>query len=262
VTRSAVKLQAEILRAHAEVGDGVQGARSRLERLQEQYRTSGEIVRAPVGATAVVIDRPLASKARRPIARVKPATAKALPFGHPPEAVVIRTHSTEPERFRVTLAPEVRRDIEEEISFVRRSFGGEPREAAGFLFSAQRPRAGWGHLTVGLATTAGDSKHGLYSVQFGAEPIDVRASFPPWLSHMSLAGDFHSHAIPGSTIPSDVDARAWAGQMDRHALERYIGVLVTPAESGGWMYPRFNVWTVRREGVPSLPVCEPAVLEW
>jgi proteasome lid subunit RPN8/RPN11 len=181
-------------------------------------------------------------------------------LGHLLEAVEIRTHSAEPETFRVTLSPQVKRDILEEVGSVRRSFGGEPREAAGYLFSAQRVRGDWCHLTVGLATTAGDSRHGLYSVAFGAEPLDVQRSFPPELAHMELAGDFHSHSVAGSTIPSDADARAWAGSMDRAGLDRYIGVIVSPSESLGWMKPVISAWSVRRE--ESRPVCEPARLEW
>jgi hypothetical protein len=199
------------------------------------------LTRSPVGATA----------------RLKPR-AKASML----EAVEIRTHSTEPETFCVNLSPQVKRDILEETAFVRRSFDGEPREACGYLFSAQRLRADWSHLTVGLATRAGDSQHGLYSVQFGAEPLEVRRSLPPALAHLELCGDFHSHAVRGSTIPSDSDARAWAGQMDRAGLQRYLGVIVSPSENLGWTCPVISAWTVRREGVPSRPVCEPAVLEW
>jgi hypothetical protein len=181
-------------------------------------------------------------------------------LGHLLEAVEIRTRSTEPETFCVDLSIQATRDILEEVSFVRRSFDGEPREAAGYLFSAQRVRGDWSHLSVGLATTAGDSRHGLYSVAFGVEPLDVQRSFPPELAHMELAGDFHSHSVAGSTIPSDADARAWLGQMDRAGLERYLGVIISPSEASGWMSPVISAWSVRREG--SRPVCEPAVVAW
>jgi hypothetical protein len=182
--------------------------------------------------------------------------------GHLLEAVEIRTRSTEPETFCVDLSIQAKRDILEETAFVRRAFGGEPREACGYLFAAQRPQGWWSHLSVGLATRGGDSRHGIYSVQFGAEPLDVRRSFPTELAHMELCGDFHSHSIPGSTVPSDSDARAWAGQMNRAGLDRYLGLIVSPSESSGWMSPVISAWTVRREGVQSRPVCEPARLEW
>jgi hypothetical protein len=181
-------------------------------------------------------------------------------LGHVLEAVEIRTHSSEPETFCVDLSPQVKSDILEEVSVIRRSFDGEPREAAGYLFSAQRVRGDWSHLSVGLATRAGDSRHGLYSVAFGAEPLEVCRSLPPELAHMQLAGDFHSHAVPGSTIPSDADARAWLGQMDRAGLDRYLGLIVSPSEALGWTNPVISAWSVRRDG--DRPVCEPARLEW
>jgi hypothetical protein len=81
---------------------------------------------------------------------------------------------------------------------------------------------------------------------------------PPHLRHLQCIGDFHSHTVPGSTIPSDVDAKAWAGTMDRYGLARYVGVIVSPAKSGGWTFPQFSGWTVRRVGSPSRPICEPA----
>jgi hypothetical protein len=203
---------------------------------------------------------PLPPDVAPPIGTGEPSRSIARSSGHVLEAVEIRTRSTEPETFCVDLSLEAKRDILEEVSFVRRSFGGEPREACGYLFAAQRPRGWWNHLSIGLATRAGDSRHGLTSVQFGAEPLDVRRSFPPELAHMEPCGDFHSHPIPGSTIPSDADARAWAGQMDRAGLERWVGLLISPSEGNGWLAPVISPWSVRRDG--DHPVCEPAVLAW
>jgi len=42
----------QIMRAHAEVARGVVGAQARLEHLQEQYRSTGQITR--VGGTATI----------------------------------------------------------------------------------------------------------------------------------------------------------------------------------------------------------------
>src|SRR5512133_3783146 len=99
-----------ILEAHGAIARGEAGAQDELERLQAEFRTSGAMIERP-GGSATLIERPRVTKTRRPIARSKTATAESLPFGHPPEAVEIRMHSTEPERFRVGLSSQVKRDI-------------------------------------------------------------------------------------------------------------------------------------------------------
>jgi hypothetical protein len=55
-------------------------------------------------------------------------------------------------------------------------------------------------------------------------------------------------------------ARGWARSLDQYGFARYSAIIVSPDEGMGWMHPVFSAWTVRREGVPSLPVCEPARL--
>ena len=58
--------------------------------------------------------------------------------------------------------------------------------------------------------------------------------------HLHLLGDWHSHTIPGSELPSLQDAKAWAGTMDSLARDAYVSLLVSPSEELGWMTPKFQ----------------------
>jgi hypothetical protein len=245
-------LVAEIMRAHAEVERGSPGAREKLERLQHQYRTGGHpIIRD--GGTCQIVDRPSASVSHRP----RSISRDVLSYGHPSSAVEIRSRSTEHRPFTVSLTSYSREQILDEIRHIRRQ--GD-LEAAGWMWACQTPRDWSDSLTVALATHAGDSRHGRYSVEVGNPYVLRSEQCPPELRHLKVIGDWHSHVIPGSTTASDTDAKAWAGWMDKYGLARFCAVIVSPAESGGWTYPQFSAWTVRREGHPSLPVCEPARL--
>jgi proteasome lid subunit RPN8/RPN11 len=243
----------EISRAHAEVARGTAGAREKLEQLQAQYRVSGASI-SRVGGACQVVDGPSASVSHRP----RSLSRDVLSYGHPSSAVEIRARSTEHRPFTVSLTSYSREQILDEIRHIRRQ--GD-LEAAGWMWASQTPRDWSDSLTVALATHSGDSRHGRFSVEVGNPYVLRSEQCPPELRHLKLIGDWHSHPIPGSTTPSDTDAKAWAGWMDKYGLARYLAVIVSPAESGGWTYPQFTAWTVRREGSPSLPVCEPARLE-
>jgi len=60
-----------------------------------------------------------------------------------------------------------------------------------------------------------------------------------------------------SRARSATGTRMWPAA--RRCPARYVGLIVSPSESMGWMCPIFSAWTVRRVGSPSLPVCEPAL---
>jgi proteasome lid subunit RPN8/RPN11 len=249
-----VNLIQEISRAYAEVQRGSPGAREKLERLQAEYRTSGEITR--VGGTCQLEGRPSAPFSYR--ARSRSVSRDVLNYGHPSSAVEIRARATESRPFTVSLTAYSREQILDEIRHIRRQ--GD-LEAAGWMWASQTPRSWSDGLTVALATHAGASRHGRYSVEVGNPYVLREEQCPPELRHLKVIGDWHSHPIAGSTTPSDTDAKAWAGWMDRYGLARFSAVIVSPAEQGGWTYPVFSAWTVRREGHPSLPVCEPARIE-
>jgi hypothetical protein len=248
---NTLQLQTEILRAHEEVKRGSPGARKKLERLQAEYRSRGSIAR--IGGTAVLVDRP---KRRPALARDRDVEH----YGFGPEHVEIRTSRSEPP-FTVTLGSGARRAIEDELALARSKLGPD-YEAGGWLFSQYRPRTSSDGLTIAVATHAGDSEHGRGSITFGESATSLMLrSFPPELGHMTPVGDWHSHPTRGSTTPSDGDARGWARSLDEYGFSRYTAVIVSPSEGLGWMCPVFSGWTVRRQGVPSRPICEPALVE-
>jgi Prokaryotic homologs of the JAB domain len=190
----------------------------------------------------------------------RPAKKKLLPFGYPSSDVVIRARSTELTQFTVTLGSGARRTIEDELALVRRELGPD-YEAGGWLYGQYRPRESSDWQTIAVATHAGNSEYGRSSITFGESATSLMLrSFPPELGHMKHLGDWHSHPTRGSTIPSEGDARGWARSLDEYGFARYTAIIVSPSEGMGWMSPVFSAWTVRREGVPSLPVCEPAKL--
>jgi hypothetical protein len=179
-------------------------------------------------------------------------------FGYGPEDVVIRERSTELTTFRVNLPPDVTKAIEEEIRLVRQEADADV-EAGGFLFSANRPRLDFDWINVAHATRAEVTSHSRTRLEIG-DPLELWGSlraqgFP---EQWRLCGDFHSHAYAGSTVPSDIDARAWAGLAEKIGLPRYVGIIVSPHAEIGWMAPTYSAWVVRRDGLPSKPVCEPA----
>jgi hypothetical protein len=245
-------LVTEIERAHVAVARGEVGARERLERLQSEFRTSGAPIVRPGGGSVKLVE-PGAPRTKPLLHKI--AREEQSSFGHPSSAVEIRARSTEARPFTVSLTSYSREQILDEIRHIRRQ--GD-LEAAGWLWACQTPRSWSDSLTVALATHAGDSRHGAYSVEVGNPYLLREEQCPPELRHLKCVGDWHSHPIPGSTIPSDTDARAWAGTMDKYGLARYCALIVSPPAESGWMIPRITAWTVRREGSPSRPVCEPA----
>jgi hypothetical protein len=205
-----------------------------------------------VGGSVALVDRPR----HKPVSTTKAREIEA--FGHPSSEVVIRARSTEATQFTVTLGSGARRAIEDEISFVHRELG-QDYECGGWLYGQFRPRTSSDGLTIAVATHAGDSEYGRSSITFGETATELMLrSFPPSLDHMTPLGDWHVHPSRGGTIPSDGDARGWARSLDEYGFARYTAIIVSPDEGMGWMHPTFSAWTVRREGVPSLPVCEPA----
>jgi hypothetical protein len=239
----------EILRAHADVAEGKAGARAQLHRLQAQFRTSGQIIeRSPAGATATLIEP---GGGGGTISRmVKPATK-----GREPIELRLRGHSP----FTIDLSPGSKTAILDEIRSVRRH--GD-LEAAGFLFAPKRPSFRSDSVLICVATHAGDdTRHSQRSVALG-DPYEVQASLPPELAHVMRIGDWHSHGVPESDVPSDVDLRAWAANLDAMGLPFYTGIIASPARDGGWMLPSLTPWCVRREGYPSKLVCERAQFRW
>jgi hypothetical protein len=249
-----------ILKAHRAIARGEAGAQDELERLQEQYRTSGEIIRAPVGATAIIEDRPAATKGRRPISRVspEPSTAnKVLPFGlsYRDVELVERGYAD----FTVDVGSGAKETILGEISRAHREAGDV--ETAGWLFSQSSLRHDSRSLTVAYATLAarGDAS----TVSLGDPIAGIEAARSAGIAeHWRLCGDWHSHPRGGSELPSFQDAKAWAGTADWLARSCYVSLIVSPSSGLGWMNPKLSAWVARRHGSPSRPIVQRARMQW
>jgi hypothetical protein len=246
-------------------GDWIEAGRTRVHESADVARSHPQNFKPATGRGSRAITRvggtfgALADKPRPRQRSPKRPAKESLPFGHQPSEVVIRGRSTEHTQYTVTLGSGARRAIEDELALVRRELGPD-FECGGWLYGQFRPRESSTWTTIAVATHAGDSEHGRSSITFGESAMSLMLrSFPPDLGHMTPLGDWHSHPNPGSTIPSEGDARSWA-RLDEYAFARYTAIIVSPSESLGWVNPIFSAWTVRREGVPSLPVCEPAKL--
>jgi hypothetical protein len=231
--RTYVAHSSDVFRAHPEC-------------FEPSGRGSGPIIRD--GGTAELVGKPRAP--RRP-------AKQALPFGYSYKEVelVERGYAD----FSVDLGSGARETILDAISRTQREAGDV--ELGGWLFAQHRPRHDARSVCIAFATVIARGTHD--SVSLG-DPIDgiVAARSEgigePW----ALVGDFHCHTRGGSELPSMQDARAWAGTSDSLGRSAYVSLIVSPAESGGWMFPRFSAWVARRFGVPSRPVVQRARMDW
>jgi hypothetical protein len=240
-------LQQQILRTHEQVKSGSPGARKRLAALQAEFRAGHAVERYPASATARLTEsgtvtalRPRRTTARRP--------AKA--------AKLVREVELRDRGFvdySVTLGDGARRDILGEIRRAHQA-AGEAIEACGWLFSQYRPRADHNATTISLATRSVE-RSGTRGSVYLSDPIEALAAVRnAGYEHLHLIGDWHSHVVPTSELPSLQDARAWCGQMDALARDAYLSLVVSPSESQGWLFPRFSAWICGRYGSPSRPV--------
>ena len=245
------ELQRAILDQHRAVARGEFGAETRLKELQRQYRTGRhEIIR--VGGTATLIEE------RRPIGRVspEPSTPKVLPFGLSYREVQLVEHYVD---FGVDIGSGARETILGAINRAHRESGDV--ELGGWLFAQYRPRHDTRSLCIAYATVTALGTRD--SVSLG-DPIDgiVAARNAGIGEAWNLVGDWHAHPCRGSELPSYQDAKAWAGTMDSLGRSAYVSLIVSPAESGGWMFPRFSAWVAGRHGVPSRPMVGRARMVW
>jgi hypothetical protein len=170
--------------------------------------------------------------------------------------VELREHHVD---YSVSLGSSARSDILAEIKRAHRA-AGQDVEAAGWLFGQYRPRADRDWTEVALATRSTE-RAGTRGEVFLSDPFEAiaavrNAGYP----HLELLGDWHSHTVRGSELPSLGDARAWAGTMDKLGRSAYVSLLVAPGEELGWMTPKFSAWIAGRYGQPSTPVVGRATL--
>jgi hypothetical protein len=210
-------------------------------------RGSGPITR--VGGT-VEFGKP------RPHQRApKRPASKTLPFGYSYKEAELFEHYVD---YAVDLGTTARETILDAIKQVRRSAGDV--EAAGWLYAPYRPSANGDSTLIAYATV--ESVGNGSSVYLGDPFEALGMARSVGLDHLHLAGCWHSHPNGGSELPSMQDARAWAGTMDMLGRCAYTALIVSPAESGGWMYPKFSAWVAGRYGYPSQPVVGRARMMW
>jgi hypothetical protein len=213
-------------------------------RLSAPRRKSGPIIRD--GGTATLVgDSP-----------TRPAK-ETLPFGHSYREVELRERGYVD--YSVSLNPDVREGILGEIRRAHHEAGQEV-EAGGWLFSRYRPTESSDWIRITDATRSGAETPGTRSSVTLGDPVEAMAAMHD--AGLALVGDWHSHCVASSELPSMQDAKAWAGTMDGLGRSSYVSVLVSPTEGTGWMIPRFSAWVAGRYGVPSRPVVGRARIEW
>jgi Prokaryotic homologs of the JAB domain len=207
-------LVAEIKRAHQAVKSGRPGARRTLERLQDEYRRGGTIIRDYVGEDAVQLveagERPRSIERQKTVGQPRPERP-SWQLGDKEELsyrdVELRENFVS---YKVDLTPEVKEAILDEIKRAHRD-AGEQIEVAGWLFAPYRPRGESDSIQVVHATRSGSARGSQTSVTL-CDPIEVMAHVRrSELAHLHLCGDWHCHTRGGSQLPSHADARAWAG---------------------------------------------------
>jgi hypothetical protein len=190
----------------------------------------GSITRS--GGPCTLVDRP-----RRTVSRSS-------------EIELLETPSVAP--FTITVRPEARRAIEEEVAWCSPNGGAFPdrgwRESGGVLYANARSR--FDRVEVVLASGPGPySRHALDAFQRSSTEDIERQLFgayrPRHLFHR--IGSWHSHPVPDDR-PSQADMEAWITRSKETEGMSYVSVIVTPADSGGWMFPQLSGWVVRHDG--------------
>ena len=163
--------------------------------------------------------------------------------------------------YKVSLGSSARKDIRSEIDRAHQA-AGEAVEAAGWLFGQYRPRADGRWTEIALATRSIERSVTSGEVYLSDPMLAIDAVRNAGWERMELIGDWHSHCVAGSELPSLQDAKAWAGTMDKLARDAYVSLVVSPLPDTGWMYPKFTAWVAGRYGVPSRPVVGRARLNY
>lgn len=163
--------------------------------------------------------------------------------------------------YSVSLGSENKKDILAEVTRAHQA-AGEAVEAAGWLFSQYRPRADHDSTSIALITRSIERSGTRGEVYLSDPHSAIAAVRSAGYEHLELVGDWHSHCVRGSELPSLQDARAWAGTMDRFGREAYVSVLVSPSPEMGWSSPKFSAWVAGRYGSPSRPVVGRASMPW
>jgi len=212
-----------------------------------------------VGGTAAVLDkpRPRCQPPRRPATQRPSWQLGSDPLTYKDVELRLRGYVD----YSVSLGSENKRDILAEITRAHQA-AGEAVEAAGWLFSQWRPRADHNQTPIALITRSIERSGTRGEVYLSDPHSAITAVRNAGYEHLELVGDWHSHCVPGSELPSLQDARAWAGTMDSLGREAYVSLIVSPSPEMGWSSPKVSAWVAGRYGSPSRPVVGRASMPW
>jgi hypothetical protein len=238
--RTFVHETADVARLHPERFKPVQG------------KSNAPITRLHDGATAKLAGAgspPTGRRPRRPVSRRPSWQLGPTPHSYRDVEVLERGESG----FVVDLSTYTKNFILDTIRHAHRQ-AGEAVEVAGWLWTPSKRPGQNDWLTIAHATV---DAVGTPTSVFLSDPHEARTQLPLDLDHMTLAGDWHTHASKGSTLPSETDARAWAGTADALARDCYVSLIVSPSSPMGWTFTR---WIAYRRGTPSRPYVARAAL--
>jgi hypothetical protein len=239
-----------IVAAHKEVArSGSAEARSKLERLQAEFRTSGTVIERP-GGTATLMDRPGAISRTT----VRPApVSRAIAPDELDEVPVLRTEIKD--GFSVHLGNGALRGIMEE--FQRSDWLFEHHvESGGNLFGRQRA----GVLELVDASGPGSDEKArrfesavMVSLTEGfaiAEELQRQRQD----ALVIFCGGWHVHPIrdPRPSPTDRSNALIGLDELERklgwRAPARWVDLILTPDAARGWDAPYATAWATRRLG--------------
>jgi hypothetical protein len=240
-----------IVAAHKEVArSGSVEARSKLERLQAEYRSSGVMIERPGGTATLIEPGAISRTAAPPALEPRPATSPDVLD----EVPALRTEMQS--GFSVHLGNGALRGIMEELERSDFVLAGGSHETGGNLYGCLR--AG----VLELLDASGPGSDGnarrfessvMVSLTEGFA-IGEELSRQHQNALLVFCGGFHTHPIRDAT-PSPTDrsnALIGLAQLERklgwRAPSRWLDVILTPDAVRGWDAPFATAWATRRLG--------------
>ena len=122
--------------------------------------------------------------------------------------------------YSVSLGSENKKDILAEVTRAHQA-AGEAVEAAGWLFSQYRPRADHDSTSIALITRSIERSGTRGEVYLSDPHSAIAAVRSAGYEHLELVGDWHSHCVRGSELPSSarrpsLGLERWTGSGVRH----------------------------------------------
>jgi proteasome lid subunit RPN8/RPN11 len=201
------------------------------------------------------------SAREREIRRARmPAAPKAQPASSSADSLIDFRPYARPRH--VVRFDDGKRVLDETLSTIRdyvQTAGPVGVETGGFLWGPERP-SGIRTTVTRVSGPAPDSKHEEKKVVLG-DPCKVDVGGALLRADLIPLGDFHSHPVAGSGLPSPDDRRAWVESLRRSRLPSYVGVIVYRSHSlGSWGSADLSAWVTYRESATGRYVVEPATI--